>query len=284
MPSFSVSCSPDGKLCVSVDSLVSLLVPVQTDANYSYKQNTYCGSREKGCSEGERLSSRFKDISQIVAATDSICLVDSGNKRICEASNSEVSAWNADDIDVGRLCGLAVSPDGYMYVSDSSSNQIYQISPSGSSIVWMSGYHKQHRFHGLGWMAIDPIRGYLYFTDRTNLGRVRLSHNTKLSPSVESSLIPDMEKLLDNPRYSDVKFLVEGRQIGANKGVLAVRSVYFDRMFSTDMSESQRNEVVIKDAKYGPFKAMLKFVFTDRLYIEESSDLSEVYGLAHCYQ
>ena len=77
---------------------------------------------------------------------------------------------------------------------------------------------------------------------------------------------------------SDVTFLVEGKEIHANRAILAVRSEYFKVMlFSSCMKESlqannyvangvpveERHPINIKDVSYAIFIKVLEFLYTD---------------------
>ena len=56
-----------------------------------------------------------------------------------------------------------------------------------------------------------------------------------LSAVVSSNpLSNDMRKLINSSNFSDVSFMVEGRNIFAHKVILAQRSAYFDNLFSNN--------------------------------------------------
>ena len=95
-----------------------------------------------------------------------------------------------------------------------------------------------------------------------------------------SNYLNDMRGLVNNPDLSDVTFLVDGREIFANKAILAARSDYFHTMlYSSHMRESvqtksdasnsvitcERQPIEIKDVTYSVFIKMLEFIYMDSL-------------------
>jgi len=90
-----------------------------------------------------------------------------------------------------------------------------------------------------------------------------------IPPSV---LVEDFRKLMDNEELSDVTFLVENKEVHANRAILAVRSEYFKVMlFTGRMRESQPQQSIIelRDVPYNVFLKVLEYLYTDSV-----SDLS----------
>ncbi len=89
----------------------------------------------------------------------------------------------------------------------------------------------------------------------------------------------DMLGLLDNTDLSDVTFLVEGREVYANRAILAARSTYFYTMLFGNMRESiqtseeaasniptfERKSIEILDVSYSVFMKMMEYIYTDAL-------------------
>lgn len=79
----------------------------------------------------------------------------------------------------------------------------------------------------------------------------------------QSSLISDLRRMIDDPVFTDVCFVVEGRQIRANRAVVAARSDHFRAMFYGGMREASEATIVIEDITYPVFLAVLEFLYTD---------------------
>ena len=62
--------------------------------------------------------------------------------------------------------------------------------------------------------------------------------NTADAPS--NTLCGDLQRLLNDPIFSDVCFLVEGKTVHAHKAILATRCEYFQAMFNSKMEECNK--------------------------------------------
>ena len=63
--------------------------------------------------------------------------------------------------------------------------------------------------------------------------------------------------LFNNPKMSDVRFLVDGQTIYGNKAILGLGSPVFESMFFGELKE-QREEIEIKDLTPVGFKNALR--------------------------
>jgi len=72
----------------------------------------------------------------------------------------------------------------------------------------------------------------------------------------------DVLKLLDDPSYADLTFIVQGESIKAHRAFLAVRSQYFQRMFASDVEENVNNEVKVPDIEPETFRGLLHFLYS----------------------
>jgi hypothetical protein len=90
------------------------------------------------------------------------------------------------------------------------------------------------------------------------------------------ALVNDLQRLINHSELSDVTFLVEGKEVYANRAILAVRSEYFKVMlFSGGMRESlrigdgtgkeQNAPIEIKDVSYPVFLKVLEYLYTDTI-------------------
>lgn len=85
-----------------------------------------------------------------------------------------------------------------------------------------------------------------------------------------SALLNDLSKLIDNPMFSDVTFLVEGKEIHVNRAIISIRSDFFNVMLKDGgMKESKQAEqdipIEIKDVSYPIFIKIIEFLYTDEV-------------------
>ena len=99
------------------------------------------------------------------------------------------------------------------------------------------------------------------------------------------SLVADMRRLMLREELSDVTFLVEGREVHANRALLAVRSEYFKAMLfggmsesvttMADVGESRRTPIELRDISPGVFSKVVEYLYTDTI-----SDLTWEMGMS----
>ncbi|KAF7104039.1 hypothetical protein CFC21_104967 [Triticum aestivum] len=80
-----------------------------------------------------------------------------------------------------------------------------------------------------------------------------------------SNLQQHLGELLQSKTGSDVTFLVSGESFLAHKNILAARSPVLMAEFFGSMRESSAQQVVIDDMEAEAFKAMLHFIYTDKV-------------------
>lgn len=73
------------------------------------------------------------------------------------------------------------------------------------------------------------------------------------------------EKLLNNQKFSDVRFVVNGGEFHAHKCILAASSDVFAAMFQHDNYETEPHVVEIKDISCNVFIEMLRFIYIGRV-------------------
>lgn len=83
--------------------------------------------------------------------------------------------------------------------------------------------------------------------------------------SIKLQALDQFEALLDNQEVSDVKFVVDGKTIYANKTMLMARSSVFLAMFKHQMKESKENAIQITDIKYNVLLETLRFIYAGKV-------------------
>jgi len=101
------------------------------------------------------------------------------------------------------------------------------------------------------------------------------------APCNGPTLSSDFLRLFESGQNTDVtfKFDSDGAQVRAHRTILAARSVYFERMFSSGMEESRSGVVRIADCDAAAFRIMLQFIYSDRT--PSDPETSVVPGLLH---
>lgn len=86
-------------------------------------------------------------------------------------------------------------------------------------------------------------------------------------PSSIVQLSESLRELVNCSLFSDVKFMVEGREIHAHRAILVVRSSYFRALLSNGMLESRQLEsnepIKMDDISFSGFIAMLHYIYTN---------------------
>eukprot|EP00928_Gymnodinium_smaydae_P078349 TRINITY_DN6222_c0_g1_i1.p1 TRINITY_DN6222_c0_g1~~TRINITY_DN6222_c0_g1_i1.p1 ORF type:complete len:526 (+),score=114.64 TRINITY_DN6222_c0_g1_i1:260-1837(+) len=99
------------------------------------------------------------------------------------------------------------------------------------------------------------------------------------------TLIENMRRLLNDPDFSDITFIVQGQRIYAHKAILVAQCEHFRAMFTGGrFAESSQHEVEIPQWSHAAFMAMLEWLYTGRTPRELAlTQLTEVLGLADHY-
>jgi len=82
-----------------------------------------------------------------------------------------------------------------------------------------------------------------------------------------SNLVNDLRKLINNPAFADVTFLVESQPVYATRAHLAARSEHFRALFYGGMRESSGTEeqIVLPDIAHPVFLLLLEYIYTDQV-------------------
>ena len=79
----------------------------------------------------------------------------------------------------------------------------------------------------------------------------------------QSSFINDLRSMINNTLLGDVVFVIEGKEIRANKAIMAARSEHFRALFYGGMKEQHEGRVEIPDIAVNVFEAILEYLYTD---------------------
>ncbi|KAL7477390.1 hypothetical protein ACHAW6_003198 [Cyclotella cf. meneghiniana] len=86
-----------------------------------------------------------------------------------------------------------------------------------------------------------------------------------------SALVNDMKRLMVREDMADVSFMVEGKEVFANRAILAVRSEFFDVMLYGGMRESMRDQdgmakpIELGDVSHPVFLKVIEYLYTDNV-------------------
>jgi speckle-type POZ protein len=77
----------------------------------------------------------------------------------------------------------------------------------------------------------------------------------------ENRFTYDLQKLVNNKKYSDFVFIIDNKEFFVHKSILSVRSKVFEAMFANGI-ESQSNRCTIHDIESEVFEELLTFIYT----------------------
>jgi len=84
--------------------------------------------------------------------------------------------------------------------------------------------------------------------------------NTSVHTSTE--VTKHFNQMLESGAFSDVTFICKGEKFPAHKAVLSSRSLVFNKMFSSGMTEAKDGIVTIEECEVHIFKEVLNFLYT----------------------
>ena len=88
-----------------------------------------------------------------------------------------------------------------------------------------------------------------------------------------SQVLNEMHRFYQDENLCDMVLLVEGSRFPCHRLVLAASSMYFERMFSTGMTESTATEVTLNDVPSSAVKQLIEFAYTSKLSLSRETVL-----------
>ena len=98
-----------------------------------------------------------------------------------------------------------------------------------------------------------------------------------------NNLIGNLKKLVNNSLFSDVTFILEGKELFAHRVILVSRCEHFRVMFTGGMLEAQQSRIEIKDWSYKAYCYLLEFLYSAGISNFTAAAAEEVLGLADAY-
>ena len=257
---------------------------------------TLAGSGGPGFTDGVGAAASFNYLSGLaIDGEGTLYVADWENHRIRKVSPSGAVTTLAGSGDPGFTdgvgaaasfncpSGLAIDGEGTLYVADQANNRIRKVSQSGA-VTTLAGSGDPGFADGVGaaasfaspdGVAIDG-EGTLYVADWDN-HRIRKMASVAIPvapPAYEalSTFSEDLATLLSDDTLADVTFSIDGEHIRAHRLLLVSRSKYFRVMLMSSFQEGQSDSIVtIGDTTPDAFRALLRYVYTDRLICDDTS-------------
>ncbi|KAM8727484.1 kelch-like protein 40a [Acanthopagrus schlegelii] len=89
--------------------------------------------------------------------------------------------------------------------------------------------------------------------------------------------------LLENDKFVDCVLKVQDREFPCHRLVLAASSPFFKAMFLSDLEESKKREIVLKDVEPGVMGMILRYLYTSDINLTEQN-VQDIFMVANMYQ
>jgi hypothetical protein len=199
--------------------------------------------------------------------------------------------------------GIAVDGYGNVIVADALNNRIRMITPQGQVSTLAGSDKKGHRDgdrfalaqfdcpHGV---SVDA-NGHIIVVADSHNHRIRRVAADGVTPSVVRSLLPpllqssfisDVQRhLLDTGSFHDVRIVVEEvERVLAHRSHLYATCEYFRSMFSAGFKEGDGGEIHIEGTSSAAFKALLSYLYTDNMEVDDDAVLFDLARLCDQYR
>ena len=80
-----------------------------------------------------------------------------------------------------------------------------------------------------------------------------------------STILIDLEKLINNEKLSDITFIVEGNEIKIHKYIMAARCEYYRALWNKNWAESSENVLIIDNFSYDSFLLFIRYIYTNNI-------------------
>ncbi|KAI4874676.1 hypothetical protein NFI96_034610 [Prochilodus magdalenae] len=90
-------------------------------------------------------------------------------------------------------------------------------------------------------------------------------------------------ELLESDKFVDCVLKIDDQEFPCHRLVLAASSPYFKAMFLSDLSESNKREVVLKDVSPGIMGMILRYIYTSDINLTEQN-VQDIFMVSNMYQ
>ncbi|KAM6990203.1 kelch-like protein 40a [Tautogolabrus adspersus] len=89
--------------------------------------------------------------------------------------------------------------------------------------------------------------------------------------------------LLENDKFVDCVLKIQDKEFPCHRLVLAASSPFFKAMFLSDLEESKKREIVLKDVEPGVMGMILRYLYTSDISLTEQN-VQDIFMVANMYQ
>ncbi|XP_019960143.2 kelch-like protein 40a [Paralichthys olivaceus] len=89
--------------------------------------------------------------------------------------------------------------------------------------------------------------------------------------------------LLENDKFVDCILKIQDKEFPCHRLVLAASSPFFKAMFLSDLEESKKREIVLKDVEPGVMGMILRYLYTSDISLTEQN-VQDIFMVANMYQ
>lgn len=89
--------------------------------------------------------------------------------------------------------------------------------------------------------------------------------------------------LLENDKFVDCVLKIQDREFPCHRLVLAASSPFFKAMFLSDLEESKKREIVLRDVEPGVMGMILRYLYTSDINLTEQN-VQDIFVVANMYQ
>ncbi|XP_067109756.1 kelch-like protein 40a [Osmerus mordax] len=89
--------------------------------------------------------------------------------------------------------------------------------------------------------------------------------------------------LLENDKFVDCVLKIQDKEFPCHRLVLAASSPFFKAMFLSDLEESKKKEIVLKDVEPGVMAMIVRYIYTSDINLTEQN-VQDIFMVANMYQ